>query len=261
MLSTADLARERAWELAGMVEGAMALPESTAELRRVLDTFRVFNEEVLLRQFLDLQRERARLAVFMRGDDHVTATRLRERLGAIVQTVLGPEAEPAFGGSAERGRVLIDSMVATQLRAVTVSVVLLFVLLLLMSGNPRASLRCMAAVGWALALMLGLVGWLGVSLGVASSCFLGIALGVGIDYSVHFAFGRVRGQDRRGAKRVIGRRVLCNVAVVGSSLCVLTLSANPTIRTLGLLLVLSMVVSGWIAAVCLGPGAEPDPGG
>jgi predicted RND superfamily exporter protein len=108
------------------------------------------------------------------------------------------------------------------------------------------SLRCILAIVWALALVLGVAGWAGIPLGVASSCFLALGVGIGLDYGIHLAFGREEDEDEAGA---VQRRVMTNVFVVGIGLSVLLLSANPTVARLGLLVVLSMAASGYTAIV------------
>jgi hypothetical protein len=98
--------------------------------------------------------------------------------------------------------------------------------------------------------VLGVAGWAGIPLGVASSCFLALGVGVGLDYGIHLGLG---GYEEEGGKGAIRLRVLANVATVGTGLSVLLLSSNPTIARLGLLIVLSMVASGYTASVTFDP--------
>jgi predicted RND superfamily exporter protein len=155
--------------------------------------------------------------------------------------------EARVGGSAERGRVLIRSVVSSQGISVAASLGLSWLALGFASGRWGTALRCILAIVWALALVLGIAGWAGLTLGVASSCFLALGVGVGLDYGIHLAFGRSRsGEGEEGA---VFLRVLANVLVVGAGLSLLMLSANPTIAKLGLLIVLSMIASGYTAVV------------
>ncbi|MEM7483465.1 MAG: MMPL family transporter [Acidobacteriota bacterium] len=252
--SLADLVQDRAWELESGLETAARIedtfprppvPAGREEIRRLLTTYRLFNEEIFVRLFIDRPETTARLMLSVTGDDYEVAGDARRALERLVEEEFGESVAAAFGGSAERGRVLIETVVETQGRSVAASLLLAWIALGVSSGRWWQSLRCLLAVLWALALVLGLAGWVGLELGVASSCFLALGMGVGLDYTIHLAFGY-------GSSGALGRRVMTNVAVVGIGLSVLLFSSNPTVAKLGLLVVLSMVASGYSAFVFFG---------
>lgn len=149
-----------------------------------------------------------------------------------------------MGGSAERGRVLIGSIVDNQTVSVLLSLALSLLVLGFASGRWGRALRCLLVNAWALLLVLGGAGWLGLELGVASSSFLALGIGVGLDYCIHLGF-----HSRVTAAADVIRRVAANVLVVSAGLSVLALSVNPTIARLGLLIVASLVASGYTAIV------------
>ncbi|HKI01532.1 MAG TPA: MMPL family transporter [Thermoanaerobaculia bacterium] len=247
-VSLADLVRDRAWELGPLDAPRPAVPGSHAEVERLLRTYRVFNEQVFVTSVLDRERARTRLMVFTSGDDYETSTRAGESLERLVREVFGDSVRLTVGGSAERGRVLIGAVVSSQGQSVVSSLVISWLALWLASGDWRRALRCVAANAWALALVLGLAGWAGLSLGVASSCFLALGIGVGLDYAIHLAF-QPADSDGQSMLRTVQLRVLANVGAVGAGLGVLAFSSNPAIAKLGLLIVLSMAASGYAALV------------
>ena len=115
------------------------------------------------------------------SDDYATASRVRGALEAAVHRHFAPDAvESRIGGSAERGRVLIQSIVASQGISVGLSLVVSLLALGLTSGRWGRTLACIAANVWALLLVLGAAGWLGVEMGVATSSFLALGVGVGL---------------------------------------------------------------------------------
>jgi predicted RND superfamily exporter protein len=244
--SLADLVRDRAWELGPLDAPRPGVPGSQAEAERLLRTYRLFNEQALETYVLDGRRSRTRLVVATTGDDYETSTRARESLVRSVRQAFGERVQLTVGGSAERGRVLIGTVVSSQAQSVASSLVIAALALGIASGQWRRTLRCIVANAWALALVLGLAGWAGLSLGVASSCFLALGIGVGLDYAIHLAFHDAEGED---LLRMVQMRVLVNVLAVGAGLGVLAFSANPTIAKLGILVVLSMAASGYAALV------------
>ena len=141
--------------------------------------------------------------------------------------------------------MLIESIVSSQAVSVAASLLMSWLALGFASRRWGTSLRCILAIVWALALVLGIAGWAGIPLGVASSCFLALGVGVGLDYGIHLGFGRAHAAGEEGEEGAIYLRVLTNVLVVGLGLSVLMFSANPTIARLGLLIVLSMAASGY----------------
>jgi predicted RND superfamily exporter protein len=246
-LSLSDLVRDRAWEMGDPGAERPPLPATRPAVEGLLRTYRYFNEDVFLRMFLGRDARSTRLIFATAKDDYGTSTQVRKTLDERLRRSFPDGVVRArIGGSAERGRVLIASVTSSQAISVVASLVMSWLTLGFASRRWGTSLRCILAIVWALALVLGVAGWAGIPLGVASSCFLALGVGIGLDYGIHLAFGRDEGEDEAGA---VQRRVMTNVLVVGIGLSVLLLSANPTVARLGLLIVLSMAASGYTAIV------------
>jgi predicted RND superfamily exporter protein len=246
-LSLVDLVRDRAWELGDPAAERPSIPRSRPEIERILDTYQIFNEQALERLFLHDSHRSTRLIFAAANDGYGTATQVRQRLDEAVRRHFDPRLVAArIGGSAERGRVLIESIVTSQSWSVATSLLLSLLVLGIASSRWTRSLWCIAANVWALLLTLGAAGWLGLEMGVATSSFLAVGVGVGLDYGIHLAFHH---ESAEGGEGAVYLRVLANVLVVGAGLAVLTLSANPTIARLGFLLVASLAASGYTAIV------------
>jgi hypothetical protein len=259
-LALPDLVRDRAWEMGDPAAQRPPLPSSRPAIEGLLRTYRLFNEDVFLRLFLDRGARSTRLIFATAKDDYGTSSQVRRALDARLAHSFPPGAGSSpgavsppgavtarIGGSAERGRVLIESVTSSQGISVAASLVMSWVTLGFASRQWKKSFRCILAIVWALVLVLGVAGWAGLPLGVASSCFLALGIGIGLDYGIHLAFhSEDEVEDEAGA---VQRRVMTNVLVVGIGLSVLLLSANPTVARLGLLIVLSMAASGYTAIV------------
>jgi predicted RND superfamily exporter protein len=245
-LSLSDLVRDRAWELGNPGAARPPLPGSRREVEGLLQTYRYFNEDIFLRMFLTRDPRATRLIFTTAQDDYVTSSRVRRALDERIRQSFPPGLVQArVGGSAERGRVLIESITYSQAVSVLAALLMSWLTLSFASRQGWRSLRCILAIIWAMALVLGIAGWAGVPLGVASSCFLALGVGIGLDYSIHLAFGRSRTDGEEGEEGAIYLRILTNVFVVGLGLSVLLFSENPTIARLGLLIVLSLAASGY----------------
>lgn len=247
-LSLADLVRDRAWELGPPAAPRPPLPPSRAAVERTLATYRLFNEATLARLFLDASGGSTRLLFTQASDDYVTSSGVRREIDRQLAAVFPAGVAARVGGSAERGRVLIDSVVSSQGLSVVASLALSWLTLGFASRRWGTTGRCILAISWALLLVLGVAGWAGIPLGVASSCFLALGVGVGLDYGIHLGFGEAEGEEGP-----VFLRVVANVVTVGLGLSVLMLSGNPTIARLGLLIVLSMAAAGYTACVVFVP--------
>ncbi|HXU33144.1 MAG TPA: hypothetical protein VN851_21465 [Thermoanaerobaculia bacterium] len=246
-ISIVDLVLDRAWELGDPAAQRPPIPASRLEVTRVLETYRIFNEQPLERLFLDRDEKATRLMFGVSSDDYATATRVHHALAAAARRHFpSREVTASIGGSAERGAVLIESIVTNQGISVGLSLVVSLLALGFTSGRWGLTLKCIAANVWALLLTLGAAGWLGIEMGVATSSFLALGVGVGLDYGIHLAFDR---ESVEGGPGAVFLRVAANVLVVGTGLAVLMLSANPTVAKLGFLIVLSLVASGYTAIV------------
>ncbi len=254
-LSLVDLVRDRAWELGGPAPERPPIPSSQSQVEKILSTFQIFNEQILERFFLHRSQASTRLILFTAKDDYGTSTHVRRRLDEAVRRYFDPRTvEARIGGSGERGRVLIESIVESQSWSVITSLGLSLLVLGIASGRWRRSLACIFANVWALLLTLGAAGWLGMEMGVATSSFLSVGVGVGLDYAIHLAFHH---ESEEGGEGAIYLRVLANVLVVGAGLAILMLSANPTIAKLGFLLVASLVASAYTSIVLFSRLAQP----
>ena len=246
-VSLVDVLRDRAWEMGNPAPARPPLPATRPEVLRLLTLSALFNEQAFVRMFLDGPETSTRLIFALASDDYRTATRARQALNLAVRRAFPRgEVEVGVGGSAERGRVLIESIVDNQSISVLLSLGVSLLVLGFASGQWGTALRCIVANAWALLMVLGLAGWLGFSLGVASSCFLALGVGVGLDYGIHLAFHPHAGAEPHTA---VILRVAANVLIVSTGLAVLMLSANPTIAQLGFLIVASLVSSGYTAVV------------
>jgi predicted RND superfamily exporter protein len=93
------------------------------------------------------------------------------------------------------------------------------------------------------------MGWSGMPLGIATSMFAGMTLGMGVDFSIHllerFQFARERGQGVAEAVveavSRVGPAVIINALAVTAGFGVLMISQVPANARLGALVVLGVV--------------------
>ena len=155
------------------------------------------------------------------------------------------------GGSAQEG-ALSALVVNSQIISICVSV--LVVLLIVAFSNRSLAAGLIAALPLAIAIMVNfaVMGFLGITLNMATAMIASLAVGIGIDYTIHFieAFKR---EYRSGGDYLYrtftgsGKAILINALSVGAGFFVLALSRFRIMAQFGGLVALSMAISAAVS--------------
>lgn len=190
-------------------------------------------------------------------------------LGELVQQVEDEAIRNAAGrfdveitGSSYLFKILTDLLVNGQILSLLVSLLGVALVVGLIFRSIRFGLLSMIPLGFTITLNFGIMGWLNIPLDTATTMLASIAIGIGVDYTVHF-LSKYRRQRREGSSshnavgetiRTTGRAITYNVMAVAAGFAVLLFSSFGPIATLGALVALSMGISG-LAALTLLPAA------
>lgn len=118
-------------------------------------------------------------------------------------------------------------------------------------GRSWDSFLCLLPVALTILANFGMMGWAKISLNLATALVSSIAVGIGIDYSVHvysrFRQGIMEGYSPEDAMRATiantGRAVALNALAVAAGFAVMLLSEFPPLQQFGALIALTMAVS------------------
>jgi len=192
----------------------------------------------------------ARVRFYVRSPDYAKAQELERFLTASISalTQLQPQGRRQdlqfhYSGDLPVATALVESIVHNQLRSIGWAIVTIAVVLFL-SVRRVAALWALVPVVAATAGLLGFMGLASVELGIATSMFASLVVGVGVDFGIHFIhrFERERdaGLDRAAAVRatfnIAGRALFWNAATLAVGFSVLTVSSLKPNHSLGLLL-------------------------
>ncbi|HUK91349.1 MAG TPA: MMPL family transporter, partial [Blastocatellia bacterium] len=103
-----------------------------------------------------------------------------------VRMRMGDGPRIRYAGNAYRGYLLIDSITKNLRTSLLASLAMTFGLVILMLRSLKMAVLAVLPVSLAVLWNFGVMGWLGVPLGVATSTFSAIALGMGVDFSLHW---------------------------------------------------------------------------
>ena len=190
-------------------------------------------------------------------------------LGELVQQVEDEVIRSADGqfdvgitGSSYLFKVLTDLLVRGQILSLLVSLFGVALVVGLIFRSVRFGLLSMIPLGFTITFNFGIMGWLNIPLDTATTMLASIAIGIGVDYTVHF-LSKYRRELRAGRTshdavgetiQTTGRAITYNVMAVAAGFAVLLFSSFGPIATLGSLVALSMGISG-LAALTLLPAA------
>jgi uncharacterized protein len=187
----------------------------------------------------------------LKGDDSKT---INEALN-VIETFREPfaqhDVEINYAGSGYKALVFIGLILEGQILSIAISLLLVLILLSLMFRSIKAGLIGSVPILITALISFGVMGLLGIPLSTTTALLSSIAIGIGIDYAIHFMQNyRMHLQAGLANMEAIyatmtgtGKAILFNAIVVIAGFMVLMFSVFPPNRTLGALVSMNMFTS------------------
>ena len=240
--------------------GAHELPQNAYRTQTVIQRFDTARGETLRRRVIDDDLRRVLITVFLEDANYRETAELMARVRSYEAEHLTPLGiELGFAGDVAVSQAMIPAIVETQIGSLLLALITALTAVGLMRQSLRGALLAVGPAAMAVLWVLGGMGWLGVPVGVATSMFCAITLGVGIDFGIHLT-ERFQLAEREGASSPLavalgqaGPAILADATAVGLGFGVLVVSQVPANARLGLIVALALGVG---CLVCLaGVGA------
>jgi len=244
------------WEMA---RPERVLPSDPFDMDRLLRRFDLSRGQRRRLEVVDEGLERTVVTVFVRRANYHETARLMEAFESYERQNLEPRpSRLRFAGDLAVSQAMIPAIVKSQVGSVLLS---LLGELALLSWLYRSAWRgTLALLPAALSVLwiFGYMGLAGIPLGVATSMFCAMSLGVGVDFSIHFLERFRRAEERDSAERA--RRALeeAGPAIAGTTLLsalgfgVLAFSQVPANARLGNLVAAALAASCLLTLLGLG---------
>jgi predicted RND superfamily exporter protein len=264
VVSLADYVKRVNRELNGGEESAAVLPDSAEAIAQELFVFGLSNEG-------RRELERVTASDYSRSQVSVKLASMSSDLVFEQINHAGVEADAAFAGSGitptvtGSGRILatVDHYIVTsQLSSFATAFITVFSVIFVVFRSARFGLLAIIANGLPVAAVLGLMGWLGISLNIATVMVASVALGVVDDDTIHF-IGRFRRETAAGmgdveaievATMQEGRASLTTAIITSLGFGIMVFSSYLPTAWFGGLLAVTMVVA-FLAEVLVVPAA------
>ena len=164
-------------------------------------------------------------------------------------------------GAGEMEYTMTKMIVSSQVQSLLISLISVFIIITIAFGSGWAGL--VGAVPLALAILLNymVMGFAGINLDLVTSIIASVAVGVGIDYTIHFltTYKEERAKTdnleivTRETFRKSGHGIVTNALAVGLGFLVLCFSKFVVLRYIGVLVAIVMFTSSYLAMTII-PG-------
>ena len=156
-----------------------------------------------------------------------------------------------YAGTGYKGLVFTDLILEGQIKSLILSLFIIVILLSLMFKNIKIGLISAVPIVLTAAISFGIMGFLNIPLSTTTALLSSIAIGIGIDYAVHFLeqyrTNAANTSDKMVAAQLTmahsGKAIIFNAIVVIAGFMVLMFSVFPPNRELGALVSLNMFTS------------------
>ncbi|MDR0758526.1 MAG: MMPL family transporter [Treponema sp.] len=165
-------------------------------------------------------------------------------------------ARVLIGGGAMMEGAVADLIVNAQIISIVISVLMVFVIIALSNRSISAGLIGAVPLTIAILCNFAVMGFLGIKLNIGTALIASLAVGIGIDYTIHFIdfFKREYQADHSSGHGFLrrtfsgcGKAILINAVSVGAGFGVLSLSQFRILSELGALVALSMCITAMVS--------------
>jgi predicted RND superfamily exporter protein len=229
---------------------AKKLPDNAEQASFIWDYYRFARGSHRLRQAVDADFRCSLTTVFLKDANFVDTAKLMGDIRAYEREHLAPLGiKLGFAGDVAVSQTLIHSIVTTQMQSLLWSLAGIFLVTSFFGGSWRWGWFCLLPSLLAVVIKFAVMGWAGIPLGVATSMFAAMTLGIGVNCAIHLlescrqarAAGASPTEALNRALGWTGPPALINTLAMSLGFGVLLLSQVPANARLGMLLVLGLV--------------------
>ena len=254
------------------------LPISQAEISEDLFLFSISGQPNLLNEVIDYDYRQANVIFFIKTDHTGDLKVIIDGVNDFIKKEMqGLNVKVNLAGSANNSYIWADLLITGQGLAIILSKLGIFLLAAVLFRSAMMGLVTIVPVSLATASIAGYAGFAGIPIDVSTTLAAGVAIGVGVDFAIHYIFRYRReraklGEQRETAQssnqresvpldhhlqatqdtlRSVGKTIVFNAVVVTTGFLMLFFSQFPPHEKLGYFVAAYMVVSCLAALIIL----------
>ena len=228
-----------------------AIPDSQDLVAQYLLLYEMSGDPENLWKVVDYKYNTANLTLQLKSDNSKAINAAIAAVEAFEDELAAENVEIKYAGSGYKGLVFIDLILQGQILSLLMSLVIIVVLLSFMFKKVSVGFIGAVPIVVTAAISFGMMGLFNIPLSTTTALVSSIAIGIGIDYAVHFIERYKiyaletgdKGKTIRGTMHHSGRAIIFNAIVVIAGFMVLLASVFPPNRSLGALVSLNMFTS------------------
>ena len=259
-LSVVDYLKSLNKSLHSMQEEYYRIPDTRSEIAEGLYLYSVSGQPELLDEVIDYDYRTANVMVMIKTDETMHLHKIIDSLDVYAKELFsGTGVTVNYAGTANNSYIWADLLIDSQVVALLFSKIAIFIMATLLLRSMIGGVAIVLPVIITTTIVAGFAGWFGIPLDVSTALAAGIAIGVGVDYAVHYVFrygahrraGLSHEQAVLNTMKGVGRTIVFNAIIVSAGFAVLLLSAFPPHAKLGMFVVFYMMISCLVAIYIL----------
>ena len=185
--SVVDIVKRVGYVLKGDGGSQTMIPESQDEIGQYLFLFLMSGDPNDLDNFVDYDFQKANIWVQMKRGDNRDMERVERAVQQFIENNGSPEGiQIRWSGLTYINKVWQDLMVKGMLKAVLGGFAVVFLLMLILFRSPGLAFLSMMPLTFAIVLSYGLIGFIGKNYDMPIAVCSSLALGLSIDFAIHF---------------------------------------------------------------------------
>jgi predicted RND superfamily exporter protein len=171
----------------GRREESRTIPDKSEQLDYLWKWYASIRGEDRMRATADRDLSAGIISVYLKNANFKDTARLLSDIRRYERETLAPKnISLRFAGDVAVSQALIDGITRTQISSIVLSILGVFISAIAVHRSLKWGLLCALPCALAVPLVFGLMGFAHIPLGVATSMFAAMAIGIGDDYAIHF---------------------------------------------------------------------------
>ena len=234
------------------------IPDDPERVEHLIQLFDDARSPRRRREVIDDSLSRTVVSIYLKGADYRHTARLMNAIRGYERTHLTPLGmKVGFAGDVAVSQAMIPAIVTTQVSSLLIALVGCWLVISLLYRSVVTGFWSVLPACVAVLWVFGLMGWFNIPLGVATSMFCAITLGIGVDYAIHYVerykVAQAAGDPRPDLKALeeTGPAIVIDSGAIALGFGLLAVSQVPANERLGLLVGVALVSSSLLTLVGL----------
>ncbi len=227
------------------------IPDNKNMIAQYLLLYEMSGDPENLTKVVDYNYERINITFQLKKDDSKSINSALDIIHSYEDEFNNMGISLNYAGSGYKGLVFTDLILEGQIKSLILSLIIIIVLISIMFKNIKIGFISSVPIILTAGISFGIMGFLNIPLSTTTALLSSIAIGIGIDYAVHFLeqyrINAAISDDKVKVAQLTmahsGKAIIFNAIVVIAGFLVLMFSVFPPNRELGALVSLNMFTS------------------